>query len=164
MTNQTKNNNLNYLIDPKFTKFNRLFVFENEKIRASFSKYYVPNVQIEDFNLLIHGKSFFDMPIKNDEETQKTIEMGRINDYTIGNLLDYEYFSKHYKLIAIGLGKQMNQTNKSRKKINLSNKLISLEHLKEMKEQQRFSSLKSQKKQLLNFPKMLQQLFDFDYV
>ena len=166
MTNQTKNNNLNYVIDPQFTKFNRLFLlsFENEKDRTYFSKYYVPNVQIEDFNLLIHGKSFFDMPIKNDEETQKTIEMGRINDYTIGNLLDYEYFSKHYKLIAIGLGKQMNQTNKSRKKINLSNKLISLEHLKEMKEQQRFSSLKSQKKQLLNFPKMLQQLFDFDYV
>ena len=40
MTNQTKNNNLNYLIDPTFTKVNRLFVFsfENENDRASFSK------------------------------------------------------------------------------------------------------------------------------
>ena len=46
MTNQTKNNNLNYLIDPTFTKVNRLFVlsFENENGRASFSKHYVPNV------------------------------------------------------------------------------------------------------------------------
>ena len=64
MTNQTKNNNLNYLIDPTFTKVNRLFVlsFENENDRASFSKYYVPNVQIKYFNVLnvlIDGKSFF---------------------------------------------------------------------------------------------------------
>ena len=51
MTNKTKNNNLNYLIDPTFTKFNRLFIlsFENENNRASFSKYYVPNIQIKDF-------------------------------------------------------------------------------------------------------------------
>ena len=71
MTNQTQNNNLNYLIDPTFTKVNRLFVlsFENEDDRRSFSKYYVPNVQIKDFNLLIDGKSFFDMPTKNEEET-----------------------------------------------------------------------------------------------
>ena len=55
MTNQTKNNNLNYFIDPKFTKVNRLFVlsFENKNDRASFSKYYVPSVQIKDFNVLI---------------------------------------------------------------------------------------------------------------
>ena len=43
MTNQTKNNNLNYLIDPTFTKVNRLFVlsFENGNDRTSFSEYYV---------------------------------------------------------------------------------------------------------------------------
>ena len=46
MTNQTKNNNLNYLIDPTFTKVNRLLVllFEIENDRTSFSKYYVPNI------------------------------------------------------------------------------------------------------------------------
>ena len=106
MTNQTQNNKLSYLIDPTFTKVNRLFVlsFENEDDRRSFSKYYVPNVQIKDFNVLIDGKSFFDMPIKNEEETyEQIIEMGRNNDYTTGNLLDYEYFSKQYKLIAIDL-------------------------------------------------------------
>ena len=60
MTNQTKNNNLNYFIDPTFTKANRLFVlsFENENERISFLKYYVPNVQIKYFNVLIDGKDF----------------------------------------------------------------------------------------------------------
>ena len=71
MTNQAKNNNLNYLIDSTFIEVNRLFVFsfENENDRTSFSKYYVPNVQIKNFNVLIDGKSFFGMPIKNDKET-----------------------------------------------------------------------------------------------
>ena len=69
-TNQTENNNLNCLIDPTFTKVNRLFVlsFKNEDDRTSFSKYYVPNVQIKDFNVLIDGKIFFDLLIKNEEE------------------------------------------------------------------------------------------------
>ena len=59
MSNHTKNNNLNYLIDPAFTKVNRLFVslFENEEDRTSFSKYYVPSVEIKDFNVLIDGKA-----------------------------------------------------------------------------------------------------------
>ena len=127
MTNQTKNNNLNYLIDPTFTKVNRLFVlsFENENDRTSFSKYYVPNVQIKDFNVLIDGKSFFDMPIKNGEETYKQIiEMGRNNGYTTGNLLDYEYFSNYYKLIAIELSKQIELENHDLKQqINFIGKL-----------------------------------------
>ena len=62
--------------------------------------------------MLIDRKSFFDLPIKNDEETyEQIIEMGRNNDYTTGNLLDYEYFSKHYKLIAIDLSKQIELEN-----------------------------------------------------
>ena len=46
MSNQTKNNNINYLIDPTFTKVNRLFVlsFENEDDKTSFSKYYTPKI------------------------------------------------------------------------------------------------------------------------
>ena len=98
MCNQTKNNNLNYLIDPKFTKFNRLFVlsFENEEDRPSFSKYYTPSVEIKDFNVLIDGKSFFNSPIKNKEEAyEKIIEMSRNNGYTTSNLSNYEYLSKH---------------------------------------------------------------------
>ena len=55
MSNQTNNNNLNYLIDPTFTNVNRLFVltFENGDDRTSFSKYYVPKVEVKDFNVLI---------------------------------------------------------------------------------------------------------------
>ena len=66
MTIQTKSNNLNDLIDPTFKKVNRLFVlsFENEDDRTSYLKYYVPNVQIKDFNMLIDGKGFFDMANK----------------------------------------------------------------------------------------------------
>ena len=60
MTNQTKNNNLNYSIDPTSTKVNRLFVlsFENKNDRTSFSKNFVPDVQIKDFNVLINEKNF----------------------------------------------------------------------------------------------------------
>ena len=95
MSNQTKNNNLNYLIDPTFTNVNRLFVlsFENENDRTSFSKYYVPKVEIKDFNVLIDRKAFFEIPVKNKEEAYDQItEMSKNNDYTTGNLLHYEYF------------------------------------------------------------------------
>ena len=52
------------------------------------------------------------MPIKNGEETFKQIiDMGRNNDYTTGKFLDYDYFSKHYKLIAIDLSKQIELEN-----------------------------------------------------
>ena len=110
MFNQVKNNNFNYLIDPIFTKINRPFAltFENEVDRTSFSKYYVPKIEIKDFNLLIDGKRFFDTPIKNKEEVyEQIIEMSRNNYYTTGNLLEYEYFSKRYKLTAIALSKQI---------------------------------------------------------
>ena len=127
MTNQTQNNNVNYLIVPTFTKVNRLLVlsFENEDDRRSFSKYYVPNVQMKYFNVLIDGKSFFDMPIKNNKETyQQIIEMGRNNDCMTGNVLRYEYFSKHYKLIAIDLSKQIELENPDLKQqINFIRKL-----------------------------------------
>ena len=59
MTIQPQNNNLNYLIDPRFTNVNRLFVLSfsrnnNTDNRDCFSNYYVPNVEIKDFNILIH--------------------------------------------------------------------------------------------------------------
>ena len=112
MTIQPQNNNLNYLIDPTFTNVNRLFVLSfprnnNTDSRYSFSNYYVPKVRINDFNVLIDGKSFFDLPVKNEEEAyEKIIEMSNNNDYKTGNLLDFAYFKKNYKLIAIDLSKQ----------------------------------------------------------
>ena len=108
MTNHTKTNYLNHLIDPTFIKVNRLFVlsFENEEDRISFSEYCLPKVEIKDFNVLIDLKSFFDVSVKNkEEEHEKVMSISKDNDYTTGNLLDYEYFLKHYNLIAIDFSK-----------------------------------------------------------
>ena len=86
--------------------------FENEDNRKSFSKYYAPKVEIKEFNVLIDGNSFFDVPVKNKEETYiKIIEMSKNSDYLTGNSLDYEYFSKRYKLIVIDLSKQIELEN-----------------------------------------------------
>ena len=112
MTIQPQNNNLSYLIDPTFTNVNRLFVLSFSRNNAgdnrdSFSNYYVPNVRIKDFNVLIDGKSFFDLPVKNEEEAyEKIIEMSNNTDYTTGDLLDFAYFKENYKLIEIDLSKQ----------------------------------------------------------
>ena len=112
MTIQPKNNNLNYLIDRTFTNVNRLFVSSfprnnNTDDRYSFSNYYVPKFKVNDFNVLIDAKSFFDLSVKNDEESyEKIIDMSNNSDYTTGNLLDYAYYKKHYRLIAIDLSKQ----------------------------------------------------------
>ena len=116
MSNQNKNNNLNYLIDTTFSNVTGLFVlsFENEDGRTSYYKYYVPSVEIKDYNVLIDGNALFELPIKNIEENYEKII--QITDhsviyYTGGNLLDYEYFKKHYKLIAIDLRKQIELEN-----------------------------------------------------
>ena len=78
MTIQSNNNNLNYLIDPTFTKVNRLFVLSFERNaegdhRDSFSHYYVPNAEIKNFDVLIDGKSFFDLPIKMKKKDTKKL-------------------------------------------------------------------------------------------
>ena len=132
MTIQPQNNNLNYLIDPIFTNVNRLFVLSFERIeednikkdyRDSFSHYYVPKVQIKDFNVLIDGKSFFDLPIKNEEEAyEKIIDMSNNNNYMTGNLLDFAYYKENYKLIAIDLSKQTKL--KDPQQINFIGKLL----------------------------------------
>ena len=116
MTVQSNNNNLNYLIDPTFTKVNKFLVLSFERIeennakkdhRDSFSCYYVPNIEIKDLNVLIDGKSFFDLPVKNEEEAyEKIIEMSNNNDYTKDNLLDLAYFKENSRLIAIDLSKK----------------------------------------------------------
>ena len=54
--------------------------------------------------MLIDGKTFFEIPVKNkDEAYEQIIEMSKNNDYTTGNLLDYEYFKDYYQLITIDL-------------------------------------------------------------
>ena len=128
MSIQPQNNNLNYLIDPKCTNVNRLIVLSfprnnNTDSTYSFSTYYVPKVKINDFNVLIDGKSFFDLPVKNDEEAyEKIVDMSNNSDYTTGNLLDYAYYKKHYRLIAIDLSKQTKL--KDPQQINFIGKLL----------------------------------------
>ena len=132
ISHQTKNNNLNYLIDPTFTNMNRLLVlsYKNEEDRTSFSKYYIPEVEIKYFNVLIDGKPFYEIPGKNKEEAYEAIiEMSKNNYYTAGNLLNYEYFKDHSKLIAIDLSKQIELKN-----LDLS-KIILREGLKKIMQQ-----------------------------
>ena len=75
--------------------------------RDSFSHYYVPNIRIKEFNVLIDRESFFDLPVKNEEKAyEKIMEMTNNNDYTTGSLLDSAYLKKTNKLIAIDLNKQ----------------------------------------------------------
>ena len=108
--NKAATNNLNYLIDPAFKNEDRVFVlaFENEEDRSIFSKYYTPHVEIKDYIVIFDGRRpFYELPIKNKKETYKAItELTRNDDYTTGNLLDYEYFNTLYKLILIDLSKQ----------------------------------------------------------
>ena len=109
MTTEAVNNNLNILIDPTFTTVNRLFVltYQNADDRQSFSQFYLRKVLVEDFNVIIDKLAFLDLPIKTEEEAYgKIIDISRNNEYTTGNLLDYDYFKKYYKLIAIDLSKQ----------------------------------------------------------
>ena len=62
-----QNRYLNYFIDPSFRGVNRLFVlsFENETDKEVHTKYYIPNVEIKDYNVVIDGRNLFDQPIKN---------------------------------------------------------------------------------------------------
>ena len=92
--------------------------------RDSFSNYYIPNVEVKDFNILTDGKSFL-IPVKINEETyDEIIDMSKNNDYIFGNLLDYKYFLKYYKLIAINLSTQIELKNPDfKQQINFIGKL-----------------------------------------
>ena len=75
---------------------------------------------------MIEDKSFFDTPIKNKEEAyEKIIEMEKNDDYTRGNLLDYECFSKLYRLIAMDLSKQFElESPNLKQQINFIGRLV----------------------------------------
>ena len=106
-----QNPNLNHLVEPSFQGINRLFVltFENDNDRTSDDRYYLPAVEIKDYNIVINGENFFDQPIKNNKITYGNIRKIAIcqgDDYTTGCLLDYPYFKDTYKMIAVDLSKQ----------------------------------------------------------
>ena len=89
--------------------FKVLLPFENDRQRTSNKIYYILNVEIKDYIVIIDGKNFFNQPINSMIKTYENIRkitVGQGNDYTNGCLLHYKYFKKHYKMIAVDLCKQ----------------------------------------------------------
>ena len=100
---------MNDLVKTSFQRVNRLFVlaFEDDAQNAINKRYYIPNVEIKDYNVLIDGENAFDQPIKNNKITYENIRKTatRQGDYYTGCLLDYTYFKDSYKMIVIDLSK-----------------------------------------------------------
>ena len=92
---------------------NRLFVLpylnDNTSTVNSHRKYFLPRVEIKNYNIEIDGRNFYDQPItdliKQFNEVRK-ISTGPGDDYTTGCLLDFAYFKNNYRPIAADLSKQ----------------------------------------------------------
>ena len=102
-------------LDPSFQGVNRLFVMaydnvnSNRSTRDGRTRYYLPTIDINKYNVIIDGRNFYDNPIESDIEKYrelKKVMIGKGEDYTTGSLLDFNYFKKHYKLIAVDISKQ----------------------------------------------------------
>ena len=101
-------------LDPSFQGVNRLFVMaynrtNGQSTRNGQQKYYLPRIDLEKYNVIIDGRNFYDNPIESDIEKYrelKKVMIGKGEDYTTGSLLDFHYFDKHYKLVAVDLSKQ----------------------------------------------------------
>ena len=112
-------NNFKYIaLDPSFQGVDRLFVVAYNKLAAAndnqFNRnsqqvYYLPRNDLNKYNVIIDGRNFYDNPIESDIEKYRELKkviIGKGEDYTTGSLLDYDYFKKHYKLVAVDLSKQ----------------------------------------------------------
>ena len=101
-------------LDPSFQGVNRLFAMpynraNDQPTRNGQQKYYLPRIDLEKYNAIIHGRNFYDNPIGSDIEKYRELKkkkIGKGEDYTTGSLLDFNYFGKHYKLVAVDLSKQ----------------------------------------------------------
>ena len=100
-------------LDPSFQGVNRLFFMvynrDNQPTRNGQQKYYLPRIDLRKYNVITDGRNFYDNPIESDIEKYrelKKVMTGKGEDYTTGYLLDYYYFEKHYKLVAVDLSKQ----------------------------------------------------------
>ena len=101
-------------LDPSFQGANRLFVMAYNRVdgqptRNGQQKYYLPRIDLEKYNVIIDRRNFYDNPIESDIEKYrelKKVMIGKGEDYTTGFLLDFNYFYKHYKLVAVDLSKQ----------------------------------------------------------
>ena len=101
-------------LDPSFQGVNRLFVMtysrgNNQPTRNGQRKYYLPRIDLEKYNVIIDGRNFYDNPVESDTEKYrelKKVMIGKGEDYTAGSLLEFNYFDKHYKLVAVDLSKE----------------------------------------------------------
>ena len=105
-------------LDPSFQGVNRFFIMAYNRLTAAngnqFNKdsqriYYLPRNDLNKYNVVIDGRNFYDNPIESDIEKYREltkIMIGKGEDYTKGSLLDYNYFKKHFKLVAVDLSKQ----------------------------------------------------------
>ena len=101
-------------LNPSFQGVIRLSVMaynrENgQPTRNGKQKYYLPRIDLEKYNVIIDGRNFYDNPIESDLEKYRELRkvmIGKGEDYTTGYLLDFNYFDKHYKLVAVDLSKQ----------------------------------------------------------
>ena len=102
-------------LDPSYRGVKRLFVFaydesdDNRVTVNSHQQYLLPRVQIENYNIEIDGRNFYDQPV-NDLIRQyheiRKVSTGQGDDYTTDCLLDFDFFKKNYRLIAADLSKQ----------------------------------------------------------
>ena len=62
MSTEWQDKHLGFLIDPNFQEINRLFVlsFENDDDREAHTGYFLQNVEIKDYNVMIGERNFFD--------------------------------------------------------------------------------------------------------
>ena len=91
-------------LDPSFQGVNRLFVMAYNKANGQPTR----NGQ-RKYNVIIDGRNFYDNPIESDIEKYrelKKVMIGKGEDFTTGSLFDFNYFDKHYKLVAVDLSKQ----------------------------------------------------------
>ena len=98
------------MVEPNFQEVNRLFVlaFENDTQITSAKGYYLPNVEVKDYNIMFNGENFFDQLVKDNKVTYeniKKIATGKRDDYTTGCLLGYPCFKDSYKMIPVDLRK-----------------------------------------------------------
>ena len=101
-------------LDPSFQGVNRLFVMAYNRANGQPTengqqKYYLPRINLEKYNVIIDGRNFYDNPIESDIEKYrelKKVMIGKGEDYTTRSLLDFNYFDKHYKLVAVDLSRQ----------------------------------------------------------
>ena len=101
-------------LDPSFQGVNRLFVMaynraNGQSTRIEQQKYSLPRNDLNKYNVTIDGRNFYDNPIESDIEKYRVLQkvmIGKGEDCTAGSLLDYNYFDKHYKLVAADLSKQ----------------------------------------------------------